>query len=266
MQNDQYNDQYTEEQDKRSKRAKKEFTQEQAVAEFVEYSEKQKENYLAPEVIIEFTDQDDTVEVHMSVPYLDVKYAFNSVKVSDADRIYDELSSVSVVREKYASGNTVSNEATLARVTQLSSRFSKAEEQLHLYSGFTVWDEETEKFIGFCNGGGSEYQPNYSEIAFFNTVEAWSHRPQGYIGKPEDKQYKGAATVEIRALEQYHRTLMTKGYKVKGYDLGGINMTARIDNPGSWKAAAKNGFEVYDVDKNAKYGEHLRYQLKKPLI
>jgi hypothetical protein len=61
------------------------------------YSEKQKENYLAPEVIIEFTDQDDTVEVHMSVLYLDVKYAFNSVKVSDADRIYDELSSVSVV-------------------------------------------------------------------------------------------------------------------------------------------------------------------------
>lgn len=261
------NDQYSEAQDKRSKRAKIESTKEQAVAEYDKYFEQQKANYVAPEVSVQFTDQDDdTVEVHMTVPYLGVKYAFNSVKTSDADRIYDELNSVSIVREKYASGNTVSKDATLARVTQLSSRFSKAEEQLHLYSGFTVWDEETEKFIGFCNGGGSEYQPNYSEIAFFNTVEAWSHRPQGYIGKPEDKQYKGAATVEIRALEQYHRTLMTKGYKVKDHDLGGINMTARIDNPGSWKAAAKNGFEVYDVDKNAKYGEHLRYQLKKPLI
>lgn len=178
-------------------------TDEQAAVEFVEYSEKQKGNYSAPAVNIEFTDQDDAVAVHMSVPYLDVKYAFNSVQTSDADRIYDELNSVSVVREKYASGNTVSKEATLARVKQLSDRFFKTEEKLHLYSGFTVWDEETDKFIGFCNTGGSEYRPDYTEIAFFNTVEAWSHKPKDYIGKSEEKQYKGAATVEIRALEKY---------------------------------------------------------------
>ncbi len=242
-------------------------TKYKAIAEFLEYSEKQKEAYFSTEVDITFTDQaDDTVAVYMSVPYLDVKYAFNSVHTNDADTIYNELNSVGVVREKYASGNTVSREATLARMNQLSSRFSKKEEQLYLYSGFTVWDEEDGKFIGFCNGGGSEYQPNYSEIAFFNTVKTWSHKPQGYIGELDEKQYKGTATVEVRTLEQYHRTLKAKGYKLNGQELGGINMTARIDNPGSWKAAAKNGFEVYDVDKNLKYGEHLRYQLKKKLI
>lgn len=241
-------------------------SKDQAKVEFDEYLEKQQGIYLAPEVDITFTDQaDDTVKVHMRVPYRGVMYAFNSVKTNDADMVYSELNSVEVVREKYAHGKTVSREATLARINQLSARFSKKEEHLHLYSGFTVWDEETSKFIGFCNGGCSEYQPNYSEIAFFNTVNAWSHKPQGYIGETDEKQYKGTATVEVRALEQYHRTLKAKGYELNGQKLDGINMTARVDNPGSWKAAAKNGFEVYDVDRNLRYGEHLRYQLKKQL-
>ena len=64
----------------------------------------------------------------------------------------------------------------------------------------------------------------------------------------------------IRTIQEL---LKHKQYKVNGHELEVVVMTARVDNPGSWKAGANGGMEVYDIDTNPKYGPELRYQMRK---
>ena len=54
-------------------------------------------------------------------------------------------------------------------------------------------------------------------------------------------------------------------YKIQEKELEGVNATARLDNPGSWKSCAKARMELKDIDVNPDYGPALRYQLCKKM-
>ena len=134
------------------------------------------------------------------------------------------------------------------------------------FSGFVVSDAEDSHFLGMCVlGGGSE--PFTSEMAFLNRVESWScpsaEIVQHFQLNTAEKPYRGVATTEVCTLLQYADALKQKGYFVNGKALEEVVMTARVDNPGSWKAAAKAGMVIKDMDTNPSYGPELRYQLRK---
>lgn len=213
--------------------------------------------------------------VHMDVSYQKAKYHFESVTEDEVGDIYTYLNSQPLVRGKYAHGKIVSVEDTQARVKQLSARFEAPRDQpLCLQGGFVVSDAETTEFLGFCNLGGSGKDDGHSEMAFLNRADAWSavvRDPEivkGYAIPKKcrlSRQYQGLATVEVSTLLQYSAQLKKGGYKIGGKDLEGVNATARLDNPGSWKACAKSGMEVTDIDSNPSYGPELRYQLRKGL-
>lgn len=134
-----------------------------------------------------------------------------------------------------------------------------------------ITDAQTEEFLGIANSGGSTME-QHAEIAFLNRADAWSNTTSQIVKEyaiPKkcklDKRYAGLGTVEVSTLLQYSAELKKQGYQVRGKDLVGVVATARLDNPGSWKACAKAGMEVIDVDTNPNYGPELRYQLRKAM-
>ncbi len=134
-----------------------------------------------------------------------------------------------------------------------------------------VSDAQTEDFLGITNTGCST-RPKHAEIAFLNKVDAWSSATAEVVKRyaiPKkcklNRQYEGIGTVEVSTLLQYHAELKRQGYQVRGENLEGVVATARLDNPGSWKACAKSGMEVTDVDTNSNYGPELRYQLRRAI-
>jgi hypothetical protein len=225
------------------------------------------------DITIEEAEERNT-EVHMDASYKDVNYHFESVKEKDAQDFYDYLNSQPIVREKYANGNPLTIEATKARTMQFSGRFNpKTTDGLYLYSGFVVSDNDTGDFLGIANLGGSGKDDGHAEMAFLNRADAWSSATPEIVEEyvlPAEKSklkssYNGVGTAEVCSLLQYAALLKEKGYLIQAKELEGVNATARVDNPGSWKACAKAGMDVVDIDCNPSYGPALRYQLKKRL-
>jgi hypothetical protein len=227
-----------------------------------------------PVARISIEESDVRTTVHMDVSYKGTDYHFESVKPGDATAINTYLNSQPLVREKYANGQTVPPDATARRVAQFDARFQPGSpDGLYLYSGFVVTDPDTEAFLGLANLGGSGKNDGHAEMAFLNRADAWSSATPEIVEKyaestkrrPLDKHYAGLGTVEVCTLLQYAAHLKQTGHTVCGKPLEGMNATARLDNPGSWKACAKAGMDVVDVDQNSAYGPDLRYQLCKPI-
>jgi len=214
---------------------------------------------------------ENRTDVHMDVSYKDANYHFESVKDEDVEAFHAYLNNQPLVRGKYANGKTVSFQATEKRVAQFSDRFNPSStDGLYLYSGFVVSDSDTDQFLGVANLGGSGKNDGHAEMAFLNRADAWSSATPAIVKEyaiPRefklDRRYKGIGTVEVCTLLQYSSQLKRDGYKIQGKELEGVNATARLDNPGSWKSCAKAGMEVVDVDVNPDYGPELRYQLRK---
>ncbi len=230
----------------------------------------------AATIDIEETPEGKRLEVNMEVSYKGITYHFDAINKDPRhhhlDLIYDHLDSQPLVRQKYADGKTRTREQS--RVPNLSERFDTFDQSgkpkmPNPFSGFVVSEAEGNNFLGMCVlGVGSE--PHTSEMAFLNRVESWSYQPPAEIVekfelKPASKPYQGVATTEVCTLLQYAQELKRKGFLVNGNVLEEVVMTARIDNPGSWKAAAKAGMEVKDIDTNSSYGPELRYQLGKKI-
>lgn len=241
---------------------------------FQKYAEQQA-NFKFPIANISIEPDNDRTNVYMDVEYNGTKFQLESMKPRHLDSISNCLDSQLIVREKYADGKVRNPNQTDARVKDLSNRFMNVDsgndsKLLNLFSGFAVSDVETDTFLGMCVLGSSSLSPNTSEVAFINRPEAWSYISEETVKQYEykrdanvKKKYQGVATTEVCTLLQYARTLQEKNYKINGNDFNGeVVMTARIDNPGSWKAGAKGGFVVYDVDSNPNYGPQLRYQMK----
>lgn len=236
--------------------------------------------YIASQQGIELPEAKITIEksgenrtdVHMDVSYRGTDYHFEAIQEEHLEDIHAYLNSQPIVRAKYADGKPVAFQATAGRVNTFVSRFkSDCPDGLHLYSGFVVSDAETEEFLGIANSGGSTKEA-HAEIAYLNRADAWSAATPEIIKEyaiPKkdklDKRYSGIGTVEVSTLLQYSAVLKKEGYTVRGKDLEGVVATARVDHPGSWKACAKSGMEVMDIDSNPNYGPELRYQLRKSI-
>lgn len=260
---------------------------EESLTQRIERAKKEYQRYAASQIDIELpvakisieeSDKDsdikvgkERVKVYMDTSYKDTDYHFESVTEGHAKDIYSYLNKQSLVRAKYAHGKTVSLEDTETRAKDFSNRFkSGSTNDLHLYSGFIVSDSETGDFLGLANLGSSGQKDGHAEMAFLNRPDAWSCAPTNVVEEYEApkkliKSYKGIATVEVHTLLQYAGQLKKKGYKIGGKELEGVNATARLDNPGSWKACAKSGMEVTGVDSNPSYGPELRYQLRRKI-
>jgi hypothetical protein len=250
---------------------------ERAKQEYAQYVARQRvQGFRFPEVTISLdeeigTDERPRIEAHMEVEYSGTRYQFSSVRTEHADMINRYLDSLLSVRAKYADGTVRTIVQTQARAKQLSDRFvlEPKDLNLHLFSGFIVTDAEEHKFLGISGIGGSSLQTNYSEMFFLNRSDSWSHPPevvQEYEvegSQKLSKQYRGVATSEVCSLLQYASYLKAKGHKIKGQELVAAEMTARIDNPGSWKAAAKADMLCTDVVPKFVHGTELRYQLLK---
>jgi len=244
---------------------------EEAKIKYNQYVETQKD-FQTPQAHISIErESDETTKVHMEVQYKGIQYYFESIQEKDINDIYQYLNSQPSVREKYADGNTTSLQATTARVNTLVNRFRDKNSPLYLYSGFVVYDSQTETFLGVANlGGGPEI--GTSEMAFLNRSECWSHPPDiiptyssTHLNNIREKTYSGIGTVETCTLLQYANRLKQDGYKVNGHTLKSVVATARIDNEGSWKTAAKAGMTLYAVDALSHHGTNLRYHLRKDI-
>lgn len=243
-----------------------------ATAEYLQYQETQKQKkFVAPVASISIEDSGNGTTVFMDVEYNGQALHLASMKREDAEKFQFYLNSQPLVQEKYADGKTVDAQETQQRVNTFVERFENPKSPLFLLSGFVASDPQTDTFLGVCNLGGST-KDGYTEIAGLSRPDAWSHTSVEIIEKyaiaPEKKlsiNYPGAATAGICALFQYAGDLKKRGNTVKGHPLEGIAMTARLDNPGSWKLGAKLNMVIDGIDTNPKYGPELRYQLSKAL-
>jgi hypothetical protein len=234
---------------------------EDAKIKYNEYLQTQKDFQIPQAHISIDKELDETTKVHIEIEYKEIKYKFESIEEKDTDNIYQYLNSQSSVRQKYADGNVTNLQSTITRVNTLTERFRNKNSPLYLYSGFVVYDYETEIFLGMANLGGG-IQIGTSEIAFLNRSQCWSH-PLNNIHFNNNKIYSGLGTVETSTLLQYATKLKQQGYLVNGHQLKSIVATARVDNEGSWKSCAKIGMILDDIDVVQRYGNKLRYQLTK---
>jgi len=243
-----------------------------AKLKYNQYFESQKD-FEAPQAHIDIdTESNETTKVHIEVQYKGTQFYFESIQEKDINDIYRYLNSQPSVRAKFADGNTMSLEATTARVNTFVSRFRNKNSPLYLYSGFVVYDSQTETFLGIANIG-SGTQIGTSEMSYLNRQECWSHPPDivsTYVqtdhNNIKNKTYSGIGTVETCTLLQYATRLKQDGYQINGHPLIAVVATSRLDNEGSWKSAAKAGMKLYDVDVVSHYGTSVRYQLRKDII
>lgn len=228
-------------------------------------------DFVPPEAKISYEhDSADTsvVDVHMDVTYNDSNIHLRSIKPEDHEIVQTYLNSQILVRGKYGNKKIVDAKATKDRVTSLSTRFDpKNTDGCFMHGGFVITDNETDDFLGMANSGASGTK-GASEIAYLLRADAWSHKPADIVAEyhiPENKRlhkdYKGTATAIVCSLVQYTKRLKEEKYKIKGEEITGMCATAMVDNPGSWKAIAKAGFEPYDLDAKDEWGPEIRYQL-----
>ncbi len=186
----------------------------------------------------------------------------------DAYTVFCYLNSQPIVRAKFANGKTVTWQDTKNRVETFCNRFDpkKNQDDSYLWSGFIVAVNDNDAFLGYANlGFGGEGQ---AEMAYLNRPDAWSCTTPEIVQSYEiddskrlSKSYTGIATVEASSLLQYAEFLKHRGRTIRYKEISGVVATARLDNPGSWKACAKSGMEVKDIDAHPSYGPELRYQL-----
>lgn len=236
---------------------------ENATMKYNEYAQTQKD-FQIPEAHISIEEESDqTTKVFIEVKYKDIEYQFRSIEERDVNDVYQYLNSQAAVRSLYSAGNTISLEATTKRVNTLAQRFRQKNSPTYLYSGFIVSDLQTEMFLGLANIGVGP-AAGISEMAFLNRVECWSRSINA--NDTAQKLYSGVGTVETCTLLQYATRLKEKGYQIEGHPLKAVVAFSRIDNEGSWKACAKAGMILSDVEVVSQYGNNLRYHLRKDIL
>lgn len=229
---------------------------EDAKIKYNEYASSQKD-FECPKANIKIENElDENTNVYINVEYKGTEFYFKSIEENDTDDIHKYLNSQPLVREKYSDGNIISFESTKTRIETLSNRFKNKNSPLYLYSGFVVYDYQTDTFLGMANIGAGP-TTGIAEIAFLNRIECWSHS-----NNINQKCYSGVGTVEVSTLLQYAQLLKQKNYLINGHILQSIIACARIDNIGSWKSCAKVGMTIDNIQIINRYGDNLRYQLK----
>lgn len=215
-------------------------------------------------------DGENNTSVFINIEHKSINYKLSSMKPNDVYAVFCYLNSQPLVRAKYANGKTTTWQATKDRINTFYNRFdpSKNQDDLYLWSGFVAEDNDTNNFLGYANLGAGE-KVGQTEMAYLNGVHTWSSATPEIIEQYEmadsaklTKQYSGVATAEVSSLLQYAEFLKKKGRTIKNAEVLEVVATARIDNPGSWKACAKAGMDVTDIDANLNYGPDLRYQLR----
>lgn len=201
---------------------------------------------------------DETTKVFIDIQYKQTNYLFKSVEEKDINDIYNHLNSQPLVRQKYSDGNILSFQSTIQRINTLIQRFKDKNSSLYLYSGFTLYDSQTDTFLGFANIGAGNHI-GIAEIAFLNRIECWSHQPSNN----NQFNYSGIGTVQVSTLLQYAQRLKQDGYLINNHQLKSVMAMSRIDNYGSWKSCAKLKMNIQNIDIVHQYGQILRYQLIK---
>ncbi len=238
-----------------------------ALKQFNDY--KQNTAFTAPIATIKISNVDgsDTARaVSIDISYNDTNLNFRSMKPEDHVLVHEFLNSQPLVRAKYANGEIVSAEYTEKRIEVLSDRFNAdVADGCFMHGGFIVTDKDTGEFLGMVNSGTS-LQAGITEIAGLYRADSWSHKPGNLYADynlPQDqflhKDYQGLATATVAALVQYTEALKADNYKIKGEEMTAIRAGSRIDNPGAWKALAKNEFDLKSV-RLGDYGVDIRYR------
>jgi hypothetical protein len=203
-------------------------------------------------------------------------YKLESIEPKHTPEIFKYLNSQITVRGKYAHGNTISEDDTTKRVLALSAKFEldgngwPKDPNLYMYGGFVVYDAKDNSFLGMCSLEESDKTKYNVEMSYLNRPDARNstfnqNALQQYEIKESErlkKPYTGLGTAEVYAMIQYAKYLKEYKYQINGEDLEFVGATARVDNPGSWKAAAKAGMVAYDIDQNLNHSEDVRYQLR----
>lgn len=247
--------------------------------EYNAYAASQK-GFQAPvaHISIDETTRNDHVEVYIDVAHEGYQYHLETIKEAHIPWVSENIDSKPNVRAKYVDGKTRTLAQTTDRNKTLRQRFEKdpktgkpLDEGCNMHGGFLVRDAETDKPLGVVNVGRGDKKKE-SEMAFLNDEETWSHTKDGIVKTytsssvtAAKKMYKGIATVEVSTMLQYVAHLKSKGYKIDGVAVEEMIGTARTDNPGSWKAMAKNGMKLRPtnpIDRNPSYGPEDRYQLR----
>lgn len=212
-------------------------------------------------------------EVYIEASFEGIDYQFEFVQEQHIDDIYNHLDSDPVVRAKFGDGRIVTREHTSINNKTVRERFEKdqfgnpKDPNFHLYGGFVVKSEG--QFLGLTTLARSSFK-GAANLAARNRVIAWSHIPDEIVKKYSEaglqpKKYKGIATMETGVMLLYGQHLKKGGRKINGNTLEFIESTARVDNPGSWKALAKNGMQLKDISALKQFGPELRYHVQKIL-
>lgn len=202
-------------------------------------------------------DSNEKTKVYIDVSFNETQFHFRSIEYSDVENIYQHLNSNILVRQKLTNGNLLSRENTIKQVETLVQRFENDNSPLYLYSGLILEDFQTETFLGLAKLGDGP-SPGSCEMGYVNRLESWSDSNS----LVNQKHYSGVATVEAFSLIQYAQRLKQDKYLCNGHELQSVVASARIDNPGSWKACAKGKMFLQDVGYCQQHGNQLRYQLK----
>lgn len=224
----------------------------------------------APTAIVTITEsaEDNKQYVSIDVSYNGINLNLRSIQPEDHAMVQEYLNSQPLVRAKYANQQVVDPQATQARVQVLSDRFSPdVTDGCFMLGGFIITDKDTGDFLGLINAGASSSK-NYVEMGYLTRPDAWSHKPANlasdYLisGEFLTKDYSGLATNVVCALVQYTELLHQEKYTVLGEEMIGMKATAMVENPGSWKALAKAGFELSAVQVGYYSGPEVRFMVK----
>lgn len=207
--------------------------------------------------------------VNIDVNYNGTKLNLRAINAEDHVLVQNFLNSQPLVRNKYAHKRTLDAAATEARVKVLSDRFEQTgTDGFFMHGGFIITDKDNGQFLGMINSGTS-LQPGVVEIAFMIRPDAWSQKPKNLsaeynVPKNEflDKEYSGVCTAAVSSIQQYTEQLIKNEHTILGEPIIAMRGDAMVDNPGAWKAMAKNDFNLKQVRINTEYGQDLRYRLE----
>lgn len=136
-----------------------------------------------------------------------------------------------IVMSKFASGQTRSREEMVTRIDEV---WTKRWEQKDPYSGFAVFEQTSDAFLGHVMLGHGD-EPGEAEVAYLFMKTHWG---------------KGVGTEAVTAVvKDYAPATVAEGYLLDGKPLEKIRATSRQDNPASMKLLSKLGMQkVIEVE------------------
>lgn len=166
---------------------------------------------------------------------------------------YSALFGDVAVMEKYAKGITKTNAEVRSMI---DNRFAKRWRESDPYSGFAVYTNDSDTFLGHVVLGHGD-SPGESELAYLFMRAHWN---------------KGYGTEAVSAVvREYAPATVKEGYRLEGKPLQKIVATTRPDNPASARILQKVGMHlVKDEERHGALRHHYSIDLtelqKKPAV